>query len=143
MSFSAGFLINAAEVTAVTAAYQLAKKVRLTASAVDARAALMPSACHLSHLELQLDETAAAVANVSGYLTWDAAGDDPMAIRFNAVPVDAGLTDTSLRVAVAMIDKWVARPSGATAAGECYLHIKGNAGEFTVKKARLVWTDRR
>lgn len=144
MSHSAGFLVNSAEVAGIQTTYVLANKVFLTESAVDAKAAKMPSACHLSHLEIQVDETAVGpVATLSGYLTWDSTGDLPMGVQFSAAPVNAGLTDTSLRLAIVAVDRWVVAPTGQTTVGTCYLHIKADAGTFTVKKVRLVWTDRR
>tara|TARA_R110002051_G_C8431927_1_gene453586 strand:+ start:28 stop:480 length:453 start_codon:yes stop_codon:yes gene_type:complete len=146
-----GFIVNDAEVTGITGSYVLGKKVLLhedndPSTGSDVYSKAMPNSCYLSHLDLQLDQEEATLHKyVSCFLTWDAAGDDPMTSESAGNQVVAGLTDTSLALASIALDVWVTRPAGQTTAGKVYLHLRGNAAgaTYAVKKARLHWATRK
>jgi len=137
-----GFVVNDAEVTSIGTSYAAGKVIKLHADATsDANSKGMPSACYLSHLELQLDETSSTVATVSAFLCWDANGDDPLTAEASGVSLHAGLTDTSLRNTSIAMDVWIREPASATS-GEVSLFLKVDAGAVTLKKARLYWVGR-
>jgi hypothetical protein len=138
-----GFIVNAAEVTSIGTSYAIGKIVTLNANDdIDDKSTAMPSGSYLSHLELQLDETSSTVANVSCFLTWDAAGDDPITAEASEIALHAGMTDTSLRNTSISMDVWAGSPTGQAVTGTCYLFLKVNAGAVTLKKARLYWVVR-
>lgn len=138
-----GFIVNDAEVTSIGTSYVLAKKILLQEdSTADALSSALPQSCYLSHLDLQLDQTAATVAQVSCFLAWDSDGDDPMTDESTDNPLWSGLTDTSLRNTSINLDVFVTAPSGQTTRGKCYLWVKVDGGTATLKKARLHWAVR-
>ena len=138
-----GFVVNDADVASITTSYNNGQGILLHEDAAsDANSRAMPQAGYLAHVEVQREETGATCANISLFLTWDSAGDDPMTGEADAQTVHAGLTDTSLRNIAVSLDTWYTAPSGQTTDGKCYLWIKTNAGTVTLKKARLYWADR-
>ena len=138
-----GFIVNDATVASITTAYAAGQAILLHEdSTADAKSRAMPQSGYLSHIEIQMDETAGTCANISLFLTWDSAGDDPMTAEAVTQTVHAGMTDTSLRNIAVSLDTWFTAPTGQTTAGKCYLFIKTNAGTVSLTKARLHWSDR-
>lgn len=138
-----GFIVNDADVELIGTSYVLGKKILLHEdSTADALSKSMPRSCYLSHLEIQLDQTSATVAQVSAFLAWDSDGDDPMTGESPGNPLWTGLTDTSLRNTSIALDVFVSAPSGQTTQGKCYLWLKVDGGAATLKKARLHWAIR-
>lgn len=140
---SNGFIVNDADVAGVTTSYNVAQVILLQEdSAADVRSRALPQSCMIGDLELVVDETGATVSQLSGFLTWDSAGNDIMAGEFTASTV-SGLTGTSLRMCSVELREFRTAPSGQTTKGKCYLWLKTSAGTCTVKKARLHWSDLR
>jgi|TARA_R110000822_G_scaffold45931_1_gene122601 hypothetical protein len=138
-----GFIVNDAEVLAVGTSYATGKAILLHEdSTSDAKSKAMPQACYLSHLELQLDETSSTVSEVSCFLTWDSAGNDPITAEAVDLAVHAGLTDTSLRLVSVAMDVWIRSPATQTTAGKVYLWVECKTGDATLKIARLHWAVR-
>ena len=138
-----GFIVNDAEVTGIGTSYAAAKSILLHEdSTADPLSKALPQSCYLSHIDLQLDETSATAANVTIFLAWDSSGDDPMSGQSDGNVLWSGMTDTSLRNTSIALDVFVTAPTGQTTSGKCYLWIKVNAGEVTLKKARLHWVVR-
>ena len=138
-----GFIINDAEVTAVATSFAVAKAILLHEdSALDANSKALPQACYLSHLELQLDTTSGSPTEVSAFVTYDSAGDDPLTAVASGNSLNAGLTDTSLVSTAISMNVFFRAPASQTTAGKLYLFIKVDAGQVTVKKARLHWAVR-
>jgi hypothetical protein len=140
---SQGFIVNDAEVTAIGTAYAAAKVILLHEdSDADPLSKALPRSCFLSHLDLQLDETGATASQVDVFLAWDSNGDDPMSGESAGNSLWTGMTDTSLRNTSIGLDVYVTAPTGQTTNGKCYLWIRVNGGQVTVKKARLHWAVR-
>ena len=138
-----GFVVNDAEVTGIGTSYATGDAILLHEdSTLDANSKAMPQACYLSHVELQLDETSSTVAEVSCFLTWDSAGNDPITAEAVDLAVHAGLTDTSLRLVSVAMNVWIRSPATQTTAGKVYLWVKCKAGAVTLKIARLHWAVR-
>tara|TARA_R110000824_G_scaffold241096_2_gene429804 strand:- start:130 stop:558 length:429 start_codon:yes stop_codon:yes gene_type:complete len=138
-----GFVVNDAEVTGIGTSYATGDAILLHEdSTLDANSKAMPQACYLSHVELQLDETSSTVSEVSCFLTWDSAGNDPITAEAVDLAVHAGLTDTSLRLVSVAMDVWIRSPATQTTAGKVYLWVKCKAGAVTLKIARLHWAVR-
>ena len=143
-----GFAVNDAEVTTIQNTYDpdgdRGKGILLHEdTTMDAKSSALPQACYLSHLELTLDQTSSTVASVSAFLTWDSSGNDPMTAETTGNNFHNGLQDTSLRNTAISLDVWVTAPSTQTTAGKCYLWLKLDDGQATLKKARLHWATRR
>lgn len=135
-----GFIVNDAEVAGITTAYDLAKVILLHEDTTsDSRSQKMPSSCTVCDLEGVVDTTGGSPAQISGYLTWDAAGDNIMAGPFNVTTLVAGLTAETLFMFTVELREVRTAPAGATAQGQCYLFLKTDAGTVTLKKARLGW----
>ncbi len=138
-----GFICQDADVAGITTAFNNGQGIKLHKDlSNDARSKWLPRSCYLSHLEIQADTTAGSPTEYSLFLTWDAAGDDPITSAAAAQTTHAGLTDTSLMNIAVAIDVWVTAPAGQTTSGAVYLWMKTNAGTVTLKKARLHWVDR-
>tara|TARA_R110000824_G_scaffold65692_3_gene170989 strand:+ start:5215 stop:5643 length:429 start_codon:yes stop_codon:yes gene_type:complete len=137
-----GFIVNDAEVTAIGTSYAVGKAIKLHAdTASDANSKAMPSACYLSHLEIQLLETSTTVSNVSAFLCWDATGNDPLTAEAVEVSLHDALTTASTMMTAVAMDVWIREPAAATS-GEVYLFLKVDSGAVTLKKARLYWVGR-
>jgi hypothetical protein len=146
-----GFVVNDAEVSDITSAYQLSKKILLHEdSTADTYSRALPNSCYLSHLDLQFLQESGDTADhtkISAFLSWDDAGNDPMTAESVGNEGWDGLTtssgETFLSTSIAL-NVWVTRPAGQTTSGKCYLHVRGNKAstEFTLKKARLHWAVR-
>jgi len=142
-----GFIVNDNSPTDIVG-YDLSKKVLLHEdSAQDVYSRALPNSCYLSHLDLQLIQTAGTLhEHVSCFLTWDEDGNDPITSESVGNPVVTGLTTSTSTFALAAIalDVWITRPEGQTTAGKVYLHVRGDkaAGRYTVAKARLHWATR-
>jgi|TARA_R110001583_G_scaffold20974_1_gene79960 hypothetical protein len=144
-----GFASNDGDVSAITgSSFVLGKAIKLHAdTTVDAKSSALPSACYLSHIDLQLDATIGTPATVDAFLAWDAGGDSPMTGLAEGNKLWAGLTDanidgasvTALFNTSIALDVWITSPESQTTQGACYLWIKVNAGTVTVKRARLHW----
>ena len=135
-----GFAVNDAAVAGITTSYAEDKKILLHEdSSADAKSSALPSACYISHLDLQLDETGATATKVSAFLAWDSVGDAPMTGESQSNPLWTGLTDTSLRNTSIALDVWVTAPAGQTTQGKCYLWLKTDASTVSCTKARLHW----
>jgi|TARA_R100000482_G_scaffold17247_1_gene4986 hypothetical protein len=138
-----GFIVNDAEVTGIGTSYAAAKSILLHEdSTADPLSKALPQSCYLSHIDLQLDQTSATVAKVDIFLAWDSSGDDPMSGESAGNPLWTGMTDTSLRNTSIGMDVFVTAPTGQTTSGKCYLWIRVDSGEVTLKKARLHWAVR-
>ena len=139
-----GFAVNDATVTGITDSYVVGKRILLHEdSTADAKSSALPSACYLSHLDLQLDETVGTTTQVSAFLAWDSDGDDPMTGESASNPLWTGMTDTSLRNTSIALDVWITAPTGQTTQGKCYLFLKTDAGTVSCTKARLHWATRK
>ena len=135
-----GFAVNDATVAGISTGYVEGKKILLHEDYdADAKSSALPSACYLSHLDLQLDETGATTTQVSAFLAWDSNGDDPMTGEAAGNALWTGMTDTSLRNTSIALDVWVTAPAGQTTQGKCYLWLKTDAGTVSCTKARLHW----
>lgn len=134
-----GFAVNDATVASITTSYAVAQKILLHEdSDVDAKSSALPSACYISHLDLQLSD-AAGTSKVSAYLSWDSDGDDPMTGESQSNPLWTGSTTNTLRNTSIALDVWVTAPAGQTTQGKCYLFLKTDAGTVNCTKARLHW----
>ncbi len=135
-----GFIVNDAEVSSIQSTYTASNKILLHEdSDQDPLSKRLPQACYISHLDLQLDQTALTASKVSCFLAWDSAGDDPMTGESQDNPLWSGMTDTSLRNTSIALDVYVTAPTGQTTSGKCYLWLKVDGGSVTLKKARLHW----
>jgi hypothetical protein len=135
-----GFAVNDATVAGITTSYAAGDRILLHEdSTADAKSSALPSACYLSHIDLQLDETGATATKISAFLAWDSNGDDPMTGESQGNPLWTGLTDTSLRNTSIGLDVWVTAPTGQTTQGKCYLFLKTDTGTVECTKARLHW----
>lgn len=138
-----GFICEDADVAGITTSYDLTKAVLLhvdTARDANSVNGALPQSGYMSNLEIVIDETVATIASVTAYLCWDSTGDDPITAQAT-ITLHAGLTDVSLRMGAAALDKWYRAPATQTTKGKVYLFLKTNAGTGTLKKARLYWTD--
>ena len=137
-----GFIVSDAPsgVASVGSSYAIGKAILLHEdSAVDANSRAMPSACHWSHLEIQVSSISGSAASLTAYLTWDSAGDLPATSASATTTIVTGLTTaTDGGVAIAL-DVWPTFPSDATTTGKLYLFVKTNTGTVTVLRARLYW----
>ena len=141
---SSGFVVNDAEVTGIGTSYEKIKIITLhedtTADAKSLHGKLPAGGATWSHLDLVLDGTTGSPSTVEAYLTWDTDGNDIAAgPTQNALSLIAGLTDTSLVMASLTLGVTPHAPASQSVAGTCYLFIKVDAGEVTLKKARLHW----
>ena len=135
-----GFAVNDATVTGISTSYVAGKKILLHEdSTADAKSSALPSACYLSHLDLQLDETVGTATKVTAFLAWDSNGDDPMTGVSEGNTLWTGMTTTTLRNTSIALDVWVTAPAGQTTLGKCYLWLKTDAGTVSCTKARLHW----
>jgi hypothetical protein len=135
-----GFAVNDATVTGITNSFVAGKKILLHEdSTADAKSSALPSACYLSHLDLQLNETGATASEISAFLAWDSDGDDPMTGVSEGNKLWTGLTTTTLRNTSIALDVWVTAPAGQTTQGKCYLWLKTDSGTVECTKARLHW----
>ena len=135
-----GFAVNDATVAGITTGYDEDKKILLHEdSTADAKSSALPSACYISHLDLQLDETGATATKITAFLAWDEDGNDPMTGESQLNPLWTGMNDTSLRNTSIALDVWVTAPSGQTTVGKCYLWLKTDVGTVSCTKARLHW----
>jgi len=138
-----GFIVNDAEVDTITNSYVESRKILLHEdSTADPLSKRLPQACYISHLDLQLEQDSAGVTEVSCFLAWDSNGDDPMTGESQSNPLWSGMTTTTLRNTSIGLDVFVTAPDGQTTSGKCYLWVKVNGGQATVKKARLHWAIR-
>ena len=147
-----GFAVNDAEVTGITGAYQLSKKILLHEdSAIDTYSSAIPNSCYFSHLDLQFlqdtDDGGSQHSKVSCFLSWDSAGNDPVTGEASGNPGWTGLTQSDSKDFLSLsvvFDVWINRPEGQTTSGKVYLHVRGNSGSatMTLKKARLHWVTR-
>ena len=145
-----GFIVNDAEVTAITGTFALGKKVLLHEdSTADTHSKAMPNSCYLSHLDIQVqDESGTTHEKCSVFLTWDEEGNDPVTGLAEGVKLWTGLTvggSYNYKSTCIILDVWVTRPAGQTTSGKVYMHIRGNAGggaTFALRKARLHWATR-
>jgi hypothetical protein len=135
-----GFAVNDATVTGINDGYVVGNKILLHEdSTADAKSSALPSACYLSHLDIQLGD-ASGTSKVSAYLTWDEDGNDPMTGESQGNPVWTGLTGSdNLRCTSIGLDVWVTAPTGQTTQGKCYLFLKTDTGTVECTKARLHW----
>ena len=91
---------------------------------------------HLSALSVSLG-TIAGITDVDWYLSWDAAGAEPITDRQSwTLATDMALDRAGTsRIAVAKIDLGLKRPAGVGTADTIYLHTYGTAGT-----AAGIWT---
>ena len=138
-----GFAVNDATVAGINTGYVEAKKILLHEdSDADAKSSALPSACYLSHLDLQLTETTGTATKVTAFLAWDSNGDDPMTGESPLNILWTGMTGTTLRNTSIALDVWVTAPASQTTQGKCYLWLKTDAGVVSCTKARLHWAMR-
>ena len=141
-----GFLTNPTASNAIDTTYTLADGIALTnvdASGVGITAAPgaetpLPQGVYLDHLEIRGVQTG-AVASLSVWLSWDAAGDQP-ATSEGTINLVAGMTTANVVGGTVAIDAWV-RPPGQTLT--LYLWVKTNANAITIPQygVRLHWTN--
>lgn len=139
MSFAVGFLTNAGAVTGIGSSYAAGKVIALTSDpAVDGAENDLPQGSYLDHLELRCTPTG-AVTTVTGFLSWDAAGDSPASAEMTITLIQ-GLTTATLYGGAIAIDGWF-RPPGKTLT--LYLFLKTNANTIDVAAggARLHWAE--
>ena len=135
-----GFIVNDAEVDTITSTYVASRKILLHEdSTADPLSKRLPQACYISHLDLQLEQNSASVSEVSCFLAWDSDGDNPMTGESQGNTLWSGMTTTNLQNTSIALDVYVTAPTGQTTSGKCYLWVKVNGGQATVKKARLHW----
>ena len=144
-----GFASNDADVAGITgSSFVLGKAIKLHADTdVDDKSSALPSACYLSHLDLQLDATSGTPTKGSAILAWDLGGDSPMTGLSEGNALWGGLTDANIDSASVTalfntsigLDVWITSPESQTTQGACYLWIIVDTGTVTVKRARLHW----
>jgi hypothetical protein len=141
-----GFICETAEVAGITTPAALAEVITLSASAdAVARDPLVvgsPAGGYLSHVDLILLATAGTPTGGSIVLTYDAAGDNVLAvIPATDVSTSIAFTTAATFLLTAKLDKWCRLPTGGVA-GVVYAFLAVTGGAtVTVKKMRLHWRD--
>ena len=87
----------------------------------------VPARFYLDHLEVQVDTIALGATSLTGYLSWDAAGDYPATNEATSTIV-TGKTTATRGSAVFDLKNHMVRPPGLGTAGRMYLWLKTNAG---------------
>ncbi|MFH2073216.1 MAG: hypothetical protein ABIJ75_10245 [Actinomycetota bacterium] len=145
----AGFIVNPADVTGITTAYDLTKviEVRVTATGDanhDSRTRQPPQGCGWSDLELQLDVTAGLPTSVQAKVYYDATCDDLFAGESTVTGLTPGMTDTSRRgCTITFEDVQPVPPTSQTTPGTFYVLLRVNVGTVTCELARMHWHNRR
>jgi len=141
-----GFICEEAEVAGIASPAALAKVITLSAAAAavarDPLAIGSPAGGYLSHVDLVLLATAGTPTGGSILLTYDAGGDNVLAVIPAAdVSTFPAMTTASTFLLTAKLDKWCRLPTGG-AAGKVYAFFAPSGGAtVTLKKMRLQWRD--
>lgn len=129
-----GFLTNVGASNAIDTTYTLADAIPLTSTGTAAGITTLPGSetplpqgVYLDHIELR-GVQGAAITSINLWLSWDAAGDQPLTSEGTITPV-AALTTANLIGGAVTIDAWV-RPPGPGLT--IYAHLKTNASTITI-----------
>lgn len=136
----AGYISNSAAVTAIGTSAALAKLIELNYTTAGTRA--LPEVAMLEALRVDAVVASGAPTTITPKLYWDAAG-DVSASGASAVPVQAGLTTTTLRGFVIALGPVIPRPRNVGTEGKMYLALYVDAGTIDVSagSAQLSFSD--